>query len=60
MAKIITEKVMYFNASYGETKVYDSLKKLPDDYTVFYSVAWQQKDRVRQNVTWGESDFTIL
>lgn len=60
MAKIIPEKVMYFNASYGEKKVYDSLKKLPDDYTVFYSVAWQQKDRVRQNVTWGESDFTIL
>lgn len=60
MAKIIPEKVMYFNASYGEKKVYDSLKKLPDDYTVFYSVAWQQKDRVRQNVTWGEADFTIL
>ena len=26
MAKIIPEKVMYFNASYGEKKVYDSLK----------------------------------
>lgn len=60
MAKIIPEKVMYFNASYGEKKVYESLKKLPDDYTVFYSVAWQYKDRIRQNVTWGESDFTIL
>ena len=60
MAKIIPEKVMYFNASYGEKKVYDCLKKLPDDYTVFYSVAWQQKNRIRQNVTWGESDFTIL
>ena len=60
MGKIIPEKVMYFNASFGEKKVYDCLKKLPDDYIVFYSVAWQQKNRIRQNVTWGESDFTIL
>lgn len=60
MAKMIPEKVIYFNTSYGEKKVYESLKKLPDEYTVFYSVAWQQKDRKKQNVTWGESDFTIL
>ena len=60
MAKMIPEKVIYFNTSYGEKKVYESLKKLPDEYTVFYSIAWQQKDRKKQNVTWGESDFTIL
>ena len=60
MAKMIPEKVIYFNTSYGENKVYESLKKLPDEYTVFYSIAWQQKDRKKQNVTWGESDFTIL
>ena len=60
MAKMIPEKVVYFNTSYGEKKVYESLKQLPDEYIVFYSVAWQQKDRKKKSVTWGESDFTIL
>ncbi len=60
MAKMIPEKIAYFNVSYGEKRVYDSLKQLPDDYIVFYSVAWQQKDRMKQHVVWGESDFTIL
>lgn len=60
MARMIPEKVIYFNSSYGEKKVFDCLKQLPDDYIVFYSVSWQQKDRTKQNVIWGESDFTIL
>lgn len=59
MARIIPEKVMYFNTSYGEKQVYDALKLLPDDYIVFYSTQWQQRDR-RNNIVWGESDFTIL
>ena len=60
MAKIIPEKVYYFNTSYGEKLVYESLKKLSDDYTVFYSVLWQQKERRNENIVWGESDFTIF
>lgn len=59
MAKIIPEKVMYFNTSYGEKQVYDALQKLPDEYTIFYSIQWQQRDR-RNNIVWGESDFTIF
>jgi len=60
MAKMIPTKALYFNTSYGEKKVYEALKKLPDEYTIFYSVIWQQKDRRNNNITWGESDFTIL
>lgn len=59
MARIIPEQVMYFNTSYGEKRVYEALQKLSDEYTVFYSVQWQQKDR-RNNVVWGESDFTVF
>lgn len=60
MAKMIPEKVIYFNSSIGEKKVYECLKKLPDEYTVFYSVLWQYRDSKRRNVRWGEADFTIL
>ena len=59
MAKIIPEKVMYFNTSYGEKQVYEALQKLSDEYTIFYSIQWQQRDR-RNNIVWGESDFTIF
>lgn len=60
MAKIIPEKVYYFNTSYGEKMVYESLQKLSDEYTVFYSVLWQQKERKNNKIVWGESDFTIF
>ena len=60
MARIIPKDVMYFNTSYGEKQVYEALKKLSDEYVVFYSVQWQQKDRRNGNVVWGESDFTIF
>ncbi len=60
MARIIPEKVYYFNKSYGEKLVYESLKSLSDDYTIFYSVLWQQKERRNENIVWGESDFTVF
>ena len=60
MARIIPKDVMYFNTSYGDKQVYEALKKLSDEYVVFYSVQWQQKDRRNGNVVWGESDFTIF
>lgn len=60
MARIIPEKVIYFNTSYGEKMVYDALKALPDEYVVFYSVQWQQKNRMNGSIVWGESDFTVF
>ncbi len=59
MARIIPEKVMYFNTSYGEKIIYEALQKLSDEYTIFYSIQWQQKDR-KDSIVWGESDFTIF
>ena len=50
MARIIPKDVMYFNTSYGEKQVYEALKKLSDEYVVFYSVQWQQKDKKNRNV----------
>ncbi len=60
MAIILPKDVMYFNTSYGEKQVYETLKRLPDDYVIFYSVQWQQRDRRNGNIVWGESDFTIF
>ena len=48
-----------FNGSFGEEKVYEALKTLPDDYVVFHSVHWHKK-RISGAVIWGESDFTVF
>lgn len=60
MAKIIPERTIDFNSSYGEKQVFEALKKLPDDYIVFYSVAWKQLERKLNIIKYGESDFTIF
>jgi len=46
-----------FNNSYGEMKVYDSLRTLNDQYTVFYSLSWVGVNGKR---TVGEADFVVL
>lgn len=46
-----------FNNSYGEMKVYESLRSLNDKYTVFYSLSWVG---VNERRTVGEADFVIL
>lgn len=46
-----------FNNSYGEMKVYESLRSLNDKYTVFYSLSWVG---VNEKRTVGEADFVIL
>ena len=51
-------KLDKFHASYGEIQVYEVLKRLSDDYIVFYSLHWNKKDR--NNVSWGESDFIVF
>jgi len=45
-----------FNNSYGEMKVYEALRSLSDQYTVFYSLSWVG---VNEKRTIGEADFVI-
>ena len=45
-----------FNNSFGEMKVYESLRSLNDQYTVFYSLSWVG---VNEHRTIGEADFVI-
>lgn len=61
MARMIPQTPMpgEFNGSYGEEKVYESLKSLPDEYIVFHSVHWQKR-KINGSIIWGESDFTIF
>ena len=46
-----------FNNSYGEMKVYESLRTLSDQYTVFYSLSWVG---INDRRTIGEADFVII
>lgn len=61
MARMIPEIPMpgEFNSSYGEEKVYEALRALPEDYIVFHSIHWQKR-KMNGNIIWGESDFTIF
>ena len=58
MARFIPEiKPEYFNNSYGEKSVYEALRSLNDEYTVFYSLSWVGVDG---NQSIGEADFVIF
>lgn len=46
-----------FNNSYGEMKVYEALRALSDQYTVFYSLSWVG---INEKRTVGEADFVIV
>lgn len=46
-----------FNNSYGEMKVYEALKTLSDQYTIFYSLSWVG---INEKRTVGEADFVIV
>ena len=46
-----------FNNSYGEMKIYEALRTLSDQYTVFYSLSWVG---INENRTVGEADFVIV
>ena len=61
MARIIPSEVdpKEFHASYGEKKIYEALKSLPDEYIVFYSLHWNKRNK-KNNIEWGESDFTVF
>ena len=59
MAQMIPETMEEDNNSYGERQVFEALKKLPDEYTVFHSLRWNDRN-IKKTVVYGESDFTIF
>lgn len=59
MALMIPQTMEEDNNSFGERQVFDALKKLPDEYTVFHSVRWNDRNE-KNTVVYGESDFTIF
>lgn len=57
MATFIPEvKPEDFNNSYGEMKVYEALRSLGNQYTIFYSLSWVG---VNDRRTVGEADFVV-
>lgn len=59
MARMIPKELKDFNNSYGEKSVFEALQKLSDEYMVFHSVKWNNRNE-KGRVVWGESDFTIF
>ena len=61
MAIIIPKDISVdaFHGSLGESKVFTSFKALSDEYSVFHSVAWQQRNKASY-ISWGEADFVIF
>lgn len=46
-----------FNGSIGESQLYESFKKLSDDYIIFHSVRWMKSIN---KARFGESDYIIF
>lgn len=59
MAKIYPTFTDDFHSSLGEYKIFNALKKLPNDWYVLYSLNWNNKLQSGK-VQWGEADFVIL
>lgn len=59
MAKVYPTFTDDFHSSLGEYKIFNALKKLPDDWYVLYSLNWNNKLQSGK-VQWGEADFVIL
>lgn len=59
MAQMIPQTMEEDNNSFGERQVFEALKKLPDEYTVFHSVRWNDRNE-KNTVVYGESDFTVF
>ena len=59
MAQMIPQKMEEDNNSFGERQVFEALKKLSDDYMVFHSVRWNDRNE-KNTVVYGESDFSIF
>lgn len=59
MAKIYPTFTDDFHSSLGEYKIFNALKKLPDDWIILYSLNWNNRLKSGK-VQWGEADFVIL
>lgn len=59
MAKIFPAFTDDFHSSLGEYKIFNTLKKLPDDWYILYSLNWNNRLR-NGKIQWGEADFVIL
>lgn len=54
----LPESVLRDEKRSAERKVYEALARLPDEFHIFYSVAWQARSR-HSGVSDGEADFVI-
>ena len=59
MAKIFPDVEEDFHNSFGEYKIFNALKKLPDEWNIYHSINWQQRDK-HGIIRWGEADFLIF
>ena len=69
MAHMVPHEMEADNNSFGEKQVFNALKNLSYEYTVFHSVRWNEvlwsenkwnPKKENRTVVWGECDFTIL
>lgn len=59
MAIFYPNNPLYYNNSYGEKLIFEALHKLNNDYIIYYSTMWHNKNYYG-DVKWGEADFTIF
>lgn len=59
MANIYPEISEDFHNSLGEFKIFEALKKLPDEWNIYYSVNWHKREN-NGKIRWGEADFLIF
>lgn len=59
MANIFPQIAEEFHSSLGEYQIFNALKKLPDDWNIYYSVNWQKKEK-NGIIKWGEADFLVF
>lgn len=59
MAKIYPEISTDFHNSLGEFKIFEALKKMSDEWNIYYSVNWHKREN-NGRVRWGEADFLIF
>ena len=58
MARMIPANPADFHGSYGEEKIFNALKALPNDYVVFYSYRWSSPNYY--GIVNGEADFIVF
>lgn len=59
MAQMIPQTMEEDNNSFGERQVFEALKKLPDEYTVFHSVRWNDRNEKKYCGIWRVSFYNL-